>query len=281
VSLPEIAPGLILDKAGYWLTSEEAEVSYPTFGHNFCMGIEDESFWFRHRNRAITAAVRLLPPAAGPIFDVGAGNGYVAAALEAAGFPTIAIEPGRDGAENAVRRGIRQVVCGSLPSCAFLPNQAGAIGLFDVIEHIEADREFLQSLRQYLRDGGRLYITAPAHRWLWSGNDVRAGHVRRYTLAALRRVLLEAGYRTEYATYIFWSAPLPILLFRTLRSTRDDSGRRSQAHHRAGGAVFRRVAEASLAFESRRIARGASIPFGSSCLVVATIERSGSTSRAP
>lgn len=270
MDIHEIAPGLTLDPAGYWLAPERLQPSYPAEGNDFCLGVEEESFWFAHRNRAITAAVRRHPPADGPVFDVGAGNGFVAAALEHAGFPTVAIEPNAAGAANAVGRGVERVVCGSLPSRVFREGTAGAIGLFDVIEHVEDDRGFLASLRPYLRERGRLYITTPAYRWLWSENDARSGHFRRYTLKTLDRVLGEAGYHAEYATYIFWALPLPILLFRTLCTRDGSSATRSQSQHKAGSALLRRVAESCFVLETQWIARGMRIPFGGSCLVVAT-----------
>lgn len=269
----DAAPGVARDPAGYWVTPEAVETSYPSGGNDFCLTLEEESFWFRHRNRMITAAVRRHPPRGGPIFDVGAGNGYVAAALEKAGFPTIAIEPNRAGAANALRR-LPNVICGSFPSAAFRTDAAGAIGLFDVVEHIDADRQFLQSLRPYLRPGGSLYITTPAYQWLWSGEDVISGHFRRYTLKSLGRVLHDAGFRVVYETYFFWSLPLPIFLMRTLgsksRKAPDATFSRTRSEHALGGRALRRIAEASFAFEVRRAERGTSIPFGGSCLVVAT-----------
>jgi len=118
--------------------------------------------------------------------------------------------------------------------------------MFDVIEHVEDDRGFVASLRPYLRERGRLYITTPAYPRLWSATDVRSGHFRRYTLA---------------------------LFFRTLRSADAGSTTRSRSQHRAGGAFLRHVAEACFAFEVGRIARGSTIPFGGSCLMVATPAR--------
>jgi SAM-dependent methyltransferase len=270
LDIREVAPGLTLDPAGYWLAQETMRPSYPAGGNHFCFGMEEESFWFAHRNRAIVAAVRRHPPASGPIFDVGAGNGFVAAALERAGFPTIAIEPDRDGAAKAVGRGLTGVVCGSLAASVFREQTAGAIGLFDVVEHVEDDRGFLASLRPFLRERGRLYVTTPAYRWLWSENDARSGHFRRYTMTTLDRALRAAGYRVEYETYLFWALPLPILLFRTIRARDGSSASRSRLQHKAGSATLRRAIEACFAFETRCIARGLTVPFGGSCLVVAT-----------
>jgi SAM-dependent methyltransferase len=243
--------------------------SYPVDGNDLCFSMEEESFWFAHRNRVITAAVRRHPPADGPIFDVGAGNGFVTSALEHSGFAAIAIEPSRIGAANAVRRGVAHVVCGSLPSTSFATGTAGAIGLFDVIEHIEDDRSYLRSLMPYLRARGRLYITVPAYPSLWSENDVYSGHFRRYTLPSLVQLLGETGYRVELASYFFWCLPLPIFLFRKLRGRDGSAPSRSREQHRMPTPFARKLATAAFSFETQRIERGRSIPFGASCIVVA------------
>lgn len=270
VNIHEIAPGLTQHEAGYWVTPEEVHTSYPADGNDFCFGVEEESFWFSHRNRAITAAVTLHPPVDGPIFDIGGGNGVVSAALHKAGFSTITIEPSPAGAANAILRGVPHVVCGSLPSKAFHENTAGAIGLFDVIEHLPDDVTFLRALRPYVRRNGRLYITVPAYQWLWSMNDVRSGHYRRYTLTRLSEILRDSGYDTEYGTCIFALLPPAIFLFRRLLGSNRRSKTQIRNQHNPGGTLGRHLAEAVFSFEIRRIARGASVPFGASCLVVAT-----------
>ena len=234
------------------------------------MRFEDASFWFPHRNKIILAAIKRYPPADGPIFDLGAGNGYVALALEQAGWPTIAIEPSAAGAANAASRGVAHVVCGGLPSVAFAARTAGAIGLFDVLEHIETDRAFLVSLRPYLKDRGRLYLTVPAYQWLWSSSDVHGGHFRRYTRSALRHTLEAAGFHVEFTSYFFSWLPLPVLVFRSWRS--GHSATRASRQHGAGGSALRHIAERSLAFEIDRVARGAPMAFGGSCLAVATCD---------
>jgi SAM-dependent methyltransferase len=270
LDLHQIAPGLTHHEAGYWVTPEGVRTSYPADGNDFCFGVEEQSFWFSHRNRAITAAVTHHPPVDGPIFDIGGGNGVVSAALHQAGFAAITIEPSPAGAANAVRRGVPQVVCGSLPSQAFHENTAGAIGLFDVIEHVEDDVAFLRALRPYLRRNGRLYATVPAYQWLWSVNDVSSGHYRRYTLTRLAEVLRRSGYDTEYGTYLFALLPPAIFLFRRLLGRKERSETRIRNQHRPGGTLGRRLTDAAFSFEINRIARGASVPFGASCLIVAT-----------
>jgi len=272
-----MAPALVRDASGLWIASGGGPVSYPEEGSDLCFALEDRSFWFRHRAAAIVAVARRFPPAAGAIFDVGAGNGQVSAALSGAGFETVAIEPSRQGAMNARKRGLDHVVCGSLEAAGFAPRSAGGVGLFDVIEHIEDDAAFLRSLHPLLLPGGRLYLTVPAYQVLWSSDDPLAGHHRRYTRGTLARLCRAAGFEVEYATYLFWFLPLPILLFRSLpdrvRPRRALSAERTSAEHQTSR-LAQSLLDLALGPELAAIRRGRSVPFGGSCLLVArTAER--------
>ena len=266
--LSELAPALHRDARGYWTGGPAPDVSYPDEGTEFCFALENESFWFAHRNRVILEAVRRAPPA-GALYDVGAGNGFVTAALLGAGYDAIAIEPDPRGAGNSVSRGVPTVL-GTLQSAEFREGSAGGIGLFDVIEHVEEDEAFLTSMRAYLPPRGCLYITTPAYRWLWSDEDRTAGHFRRYTLRALAGLLGRAGFDIEYTTYFFALLPLPVFLVRTLRSRGASSAATPDpAGHRAGGSWMRRLVLAGLQPEVLLVRRGWTIPFGASCLAVA------------
>lgn len=213
--LRAIAPKLDLGPEGWWHSNEIAGVSYPEEGNGLCYLVEDSSFWFRHRNRCILKMIERFPPA-GTLFDIGGGNGFVARGLQDCGVDVVLVEPGLAGVRNAVKRGIRHVVRSTLDDAGVMAETLPAIGLFDVVEHIGDDLGFLAALEKLMIPGGRLYITVPAYRWLWSGEDVAAGHSRRYTVPMLRRVLEQAGHQVEFATYLFGFLPLPIFLCRAL-----------------------------------------------------------------
>jgi SAM-dependent methyltransferase len=244
-------------------------VSYPAAGNRELRDIDEHSFWYLHRNHCIIELVRRFNPH-GDIFDVGGGNGTVSRALTQAGFASLVVEPDAEGARSAYARGLRPVICSTVADAGFRAGSAAAVGLFDVIEHIEDDVTFLDSLRELLRPGGRLYISAPAYKGLWSFEDEYAGHFRRYTLAQLDRTLQRAGYLVDFATYIF-SMTLPaVLLFRTVPSL--FGMRRHLApsrEHQPGGRVVASVVERLFAFEAVAIRYGIPLPFGGSCLFAA------------
>jgi len=259
------------DQDGIWRGDPRSAVSYPDEGNALFLDIEERSFWFRHRNRCITAAVKRYRPS-GPVVDVGAGNGFVARGLETAGFEVIAVEPGLSGARAARNRGIRRVICGTFEDIGFAPSSLPAVGLFDVLEHVRDDGRLLGMVSAALVPQGLVYLTVPAYQALFSSEDVAAGHFRRYTIRSLTDVVMRSGFQVEYGTYFFAPLPLPILLGRTLPSrlgiAQSKNAIAAESEHSGGGAL-RYGLEWALSLEARRIARGRYVPFGSSCLIVA------------
>lgn len=255
-----------------WRSERAEAVAYPEGDHARCFALEEASFWFRHRNRCILAAVRRHRPA-GFILDVGGGNGYVSRALIDAGFETVLLEPGPEGAQNARRaRRIPDVICATLDEAALNPGMVPAVGMFDVLEHIEDDRAVVGHLHRILQPNGYLYLTVPSFNWLWSAADVAARHYRRYS-----QVTLAAAFRDHfeivYLTALFERLVPAFFLARTVPYAvgrqRKPSTRRFEAEHRAGGAALSPVVERLLAHECDRIARGASQRWGSTILLVA------------
>jgi len=258
---------------GLWTAPARDPVSYPGEGNAFCFQLEETSFWFRHRNACILAAARNHLQG-GVIFDIGGGNGFVSRALQAAGLTPVLVEPGPAGAANALRRGVATVVRATLEDAAFRPESLPNAGLFDVLEHVGADAGFLDRVFALLRPGGRLLLTVPAYRWLWSDEDAVAGHHRRYGRRDLTARLAGAGFEPQYVTGFFHFLVLPVLLGRALparlgrrRRALDPASHRSA--HRSRGGLPGALVAALGRLEEGRIARGGRIPFGSSLLAVA------------
>jgi SAM-dependent methyltransferase len=64
---------------------------------------------------------------------------------------------------------------------------------FEVLEHIQDDEEALRQWGEWLKPGGRLILSVPAHMHRWSASDEWAGHWRRYEKAGLVRLLKDGG----------------------------------------------------------------------------------------
>ena len=271
IDLEALAPGLCRREDGIWFSGRQTSVSYPPHGNAGWREIEDRSFWFRHRNRCIVSLVRRFRPD-GTFLDIGGGNGYVAKGLAEAGISCALLEPGFDGALAARARGIDPVICARLEDID--PGSPGiaAAGMFDVLEHIEDQTGALKKVNELLMPGGRLFLTVPAYQALYATDDATAGHFRRYTRSGLIRVLAAAGFRVEFASYIFALLPLPVLLFRTVPSRlglRIGILPEHIAAEHAPKGLPGRLMDRLLDVEYRRINAGRTVPFGSSCLCCA------------
>jgi SAM-dependent methyltransferase len=81
--------------------------------------------------------------------------------------------------------------------------QASWSGRFDcilcmeVLEHIEDDLGALSTWRDWLKPGGTLLLSVPAHMKKWSHSDVWAGHCRRYERDPLQALLDAAGFEVR------------------------------------------------------------------------------------
>lgn len=273
MDVESLSDALRLDPdTGIWRAQSGAAISYPDDHNAACFLLEDHSFWFSHRNRCITAAVRRFPPR-GFILDVGGGNGYVAEGLVHAGYETVLLEPGPDGARNARQaRRLPTVINATLDEARLRPGSIPNIGLFDVLEHIEDDQSFVRTLFHLMQPGGFLYLTVPSFNWLWSMSDVDAMHHRRYTKRMLGDVL--AGrFEVLYSTYLFQRL-LPVsILFRALPYAvglaRPKPASAYQVDHAAGNKRLADTLGRLLQNEVAAIAGGKSLRIGSSLLVVA------------
>jgi len=265
---------------GIWYSKSSSHISYPEEGHDLLFQIEAQSFWFQHRNNCILETLKKYP-SPGVFFDIGGGNGVVSLELEHNDIDTVLVEPGKQGALNAKKRGVTQVVCSTLEDAGFKNNSLPALGVFDVLEHIQDDRGFLKHLNRYLKPEGRLYITVPAYNFLWSYQDRYAGHFRRYTLKSINKILNETGFTVEYSTYIFSFLWLPIFLFRSLpgklglkkEKAAEKSKRRITKELSPGNRILGNSIHWLCRLELNRLKKSRRIPFGGSCLAVSKKHR--------
>lgn len=275
IDIQAISAELKLDNNNIWFSQDDQNIAYPSDGNECCFAVEDNSFWFRHRNNCIVSVLKSYPPEdSGTIFDIGGGNGFVSSGITKAGFDVALVEPGRAGALNARKRGVKNVICATTDTAKFKQNSLPAVGLFDVIEHIEDDLAFLKSIRKLIKKGGRLYVSVPSYNFLWSGDDVLAGHFRRYTIGEISNVLKSAGFKVDFSSYIFRFLPIPIFLLRALpyklglAKIERISNTASRDHAAKGGAMAN-IFDSILRPEINNLNNRKAMSFGGSCLIVA------------
>ena len=267
VDLASMSDGLTESEPGFWVGATTEGLHYDSARSLHWREAEDGSGWHRHRAAVVADVVAAYPPS-GPLLDLGGGNGFVSRALVESGIPSVLVEPVNEAVRTAYDRGLRPVVCSTVEAARFRLGLLPAVGMFDVLEHLDDDLGYLELLRTLLVPTGRLYITVPKHQWLWSSHDDEAGHQRRYSTRSLLDVLRRAGFEIEYHTSLFSVLVAPMGVRRFLPGARHAAGRTGVVDPTGGDGVAARVIRTALARERMQL-RKRPRHLGTSILVVA------------
>jgi 2-polyprenyl-3-methyl-5-hydroxy-6-metoxy-1,4-benzoquinol methylase len=105
-----------------------------------------------------------------------------------------------------------------LPDVTGDNGRGGCIIMMDVLEHIEYDVAFLDTVIKKLPDNGTLLVTVPAFQFLFSAHDTFLKHYRRYNRKQLLYVLKQANVIVERCHYFYTSLLLARLISRLAES---------------------------------------------------------------
>lgn len=167
-----------------------SQVEAPEFPEEWYDHADKNHFWVKWRITAYLkqlAALNIPIEAAWRGFDIGCAHGVVQCQIEektawdidGCDLNRVALERGYQGRGHNYLYDIHDRRDELREAYDFLV-------LFDVIEHIEETKPFLDSALYHLKPGGLLFVNVPAFGWLYSRYDRVAGHVRRYHKTQLR-----------------------------------------------------------------------------------------------
>ena len=189
-------------------------ISFPNEAYKIDNENQDlNGFWSRFRAQSIfdqlnRNQIKLL-------WEVGSGDGSAAIPLSAKGIKVMAVEPIWEGAAYTEKKGITSFCC--FLEELKLPNTSiEAMGLFDVLEHLEDSQLLLKEVRRCLNDQGFLIITVPMYMFLFSDFDSKIGHFRRYSKKVIEAELNNAGFEILSFQYMFSFLVLPAYFIRRI-----------------------------------------------------------------
>ena len=221
---------------------------------------EERHWWFTGRRQVLLGLVAAELSPGARLLDVGCGTGYF---LEAAAdrYEVSGLDPSPQAVGFCRDRGLAGVREGGVDTLDGLAAEYDAVTFFDVIEHLPDDIGALTLARKVLRPGGRVFVSVPAYRWLWSHHDEAHGHQRRYTRGLLRERLAAAGFgqtRTGYFNARLFPAAVLV------RGLQRLTGRGLEADLQPPAAPVNRVFTRLFAGEAGRVGQAGSrgYPFG-------------------
>lgn len=81
------------------------------------------------------------------------------------------------------------VTLGGITALPFPDRTFDLVCAFDIVEHVENDRQVFRELGRVAKDGATVIFSVPLHQSRWSAFDVLVGHVRRYDPDELLAIL--------------------------------------------------------------------------------------------
>ncbi len=184
--------------------------------------VEESHWWFVGRRQIIRSFLeplmqklkaRRAEAETIKILDVGCGTGANLELLSEFGEAE-GVDVSTEALSFCRERGLTGVKQGAAESLPYADNSFDLVTGLDVVEHLDDDLAGLKEMRRVLRPDGKTLLFVPAFMFLWGVQDDISNHRRRYTMKELKRVLREAGFAIERATYVNISFFAPILLGR-------------------------------------------------------------------
>lgn len=175
---------------------------YKVDGLELLYKYEQAHFWFKNRKRWIRRMFHKYVKKNQQVMEIGAGTGNVARMLTREGCQPALGDIHLKGLKYAKQYGLNRLYQFDARKAPF-KEEYDAVCLFDVLEHIEDDQVVMENIRQMLKKEGKLILTVPAHRFLWSTIDVVSGHKRRYGLKELKSIIINNGFEVLETRHFF------------------------------------------------------------------------------
>jgi SAM-dependent methyltransferase len=181
--------------------------------------LEENHWWFQGKKLLVEQFVVSSCIRGGKFLDIGCGTGMFLKLFANYGnvFGVDVSAQALAYCREKVDADLRLAAGDQLP---FPDGSFSFVSLLDIIEHADDDLAVLKEAYRVCMPGGAVLVTVPAFRFLWSNHDVAHHHKRRYRLPELRRIGTEAGFTVERITYTNFFIFFPVLIKRTMLSTK-------------------------------------------------------------
>jgi len=230
--------------------------------------VEETHWWHTARRNMVLDWIHQSYPGRRDlaILDAGCGTGLMLQQMQHLGT-TEGVDIADEALDFCRKRGLENVRRADLLQLPFAEGTFDVVTALDVLQHLDDDLGGLREMRRVLKPGGRLFIFAPAHRWLWSLQDEVSHHKRRYTARTLRELVRQSELQIERQSYVSMFLLPVIFLGRQWLKVRlkfRDADTENDLHPEWSNGILRRIFEAEIPMLRRM-----DMPVGASLLCIA------------
>ena len=229
---------------------------------------EATHWWLAARRNIVLDSIRQRYPGRHDLhfLDAGCGTGLMLQELLPLGTAE-GVDISDEALQFCRRRGLENVRNADLLDLPFAAERFDVVTALDVLEHLDDDAGALREFGRVLKPGGRVFVFAPAHRWLWSLQDEVSHHKRRYIARTLRDAVSRAGLVIERLTYVS-TLLLPVIFlgrqWLKVRRRFREFDTENDLHPQWSNGILRSIFQLEIP-----ILRHTDMPFGASLLCVA------------
>lgn len=150
------------------------------------------------RRRRVLALLEKMPRKS--LLEIGCGAGALLVDLSRAGFHCVGMETSPLALEMAANISSASSVNHDILSCPDVSwgETFDTVCAFDVLEHIDDDVAALSNWISWIKPGGSILLSVPAHSSRFGAGDVWAGHYRRYDRESLLQLVVDQGMRVDH-----------------------------------------------------------------------------------
>jgi SAM-dependent methyltransferase len=181
--------------------------------------VESRHWWWEGRRKLVEDFLNSIKSRPNlVILDVGCGTGETMSFIKRIREKTRVwgVDNSRVAINYAINRGHKTVKLADAKKMPFRTEMFDAVLALDVLEHINNPGKVLLEMKRLLKPGGKILITSPAMKFIWSRHDVGQGHVTRFNRDELEQLAKETGLKTELVSYFNFFLSGPIILIRAL-----------------------------------------------------------------
>ncbi len=171
-----------------------------------------EYWWYNGKESMISQLTRTLEiPVNGRVLDLGCGTGTLFEFLKQWGR-VFGLELSSEALLLAHSRNSVPLVQAAADAVPFKSHSFSVVALFDCLEHLPDDRLAMKQVLELLKPDGYVLITVPAFNALHSRRDIQLAHIRRYSPAQLRSLIVQSGFHIVQMTFGYLCLVLPLFI---------------------------------------------------------------------